>query len=345
MQLLSLAHAAAGAWLDAPVLEPLGNGHIHQTFLLSNQANPAECYVLQRVNSSVYCDIDLLMKQTRTVLKRLSAVPDFVSEYRLPELISTQLGDPFFVQRTDGEEHSWRLWRFIAGSRTCDPPQNRLQIRQAARAFGAYQRALAGLEPERLVETIPGFLRMADYVGQFDQALAAATAAEREQAAPWIALAQSHRQWPPSLMQPNAIIHGDCKINNVLFDQRGERVLAVIDLDNNMSGHWAWDFGDLVRSVTFSRGGFDAQDYRACVLGFLAGRGSDGLAAEHLVAAPAYLAFMLGLRFLTDHLSGDVYFSVPEHGDNLLRASEQFALFQGFEANKSLMEGVVGECT
>ena len=111
------------------------------------------------------------MKQTRTVLKRLSATPAYVSEYRLPELIATRSGDPIFVQRADGEEHSWRLWRFIAGSKTCDPPQNPLQIRQAARAFGAYQHALAGLEPAQLVETIPGFLRMADYADQFDQAL------------------------------------------------------------------------------------------------------------------------------------------------------------------------------
>ena len=108
-------------------------------------------------------------------------------------------------------------------------------------------------------------------------------------------------------MKSNAIIHGDCKINNVLFDQQGERVLSVIDLDNNMSGHWAWDFGDLVRSVSFSRGGFDEEDYRACLLGFLAGRGSDRVVNEHLVSAPSYLAFMLGLRFLTDHLSGDIY--------------------------------------
>ena len=115
------------------------------------------------------------------------------------------------------------------------------------------------------VEEVPGFLRMADYADQFDRE--APTLRRLRQNAsrlPWIALAQSHRQWPPSLMQL-MIIHGDCKINNVLFDQQGERVLAVIDLDNNMSGHWAWDFGDLVRSVTFSRGGFDAQDYRACV--------------------------------------------------------------------------------
>ena len=145
-------------------------------------------------------------------------------------------------------------------------------------------------------------------------------------------------------MQPNAIIHGDCKINNVLFDQQGERVLAVIDLDNNMSGHWAWDFGDLVRSVTLAVAGLMRKTTGpvcsvSCWSWFRRSRG------EHLVAAPAYLAFMLGLRFLTDHLSGDVYFSVPEHGDNLQRAREQFALFHGFEANRSLMERVVRECT
>ena len=110
-----------------------------------------------------------------------------------------------------------------------------------------------------------------------------------------------------------------------------------------MNGHWAWDFGDLVRSVAFSRGGFDVDDYRACLQGFLTGRGSTPLISEHLIYAPSYLAFMLGLRFLTDHLGGDVYFSVPEHGDNLHRAMEQFALFQSFERNKALMGRIVSE--
>ena len=343
-QWLALAHAAAGAWLDAPLLEFLGNGHIHRTFLLSDQKKPTDRYVLQCVNAAVYGDIDLLMRQTRMVIEQLSTASAFVAEYRLPELISTRLGEPVFVQASGSTTHSWRLWRFVEGSQTCDPPENRRQIQQAARAFGAYQRALAGVEIEQLIETIPGFLSMSGYLRHFDQVLATATQAEREQAAPWIALAQSHRQWPTALMQPNAIIHGDCKINNVLFDQQGERVLSVIDLDNNMSGHWAWDFGDLVRSVSFSRGGFDEEDYRACLLGFLAGRGSDRVVNEHLVSAPSYLAFMLGLRFLTDHLSGDIYFSVPEHGDNLQRAIQQFALFQSFEESKALMARIVSEC-
>ena len=65
---------------------------------------------------------------------------------------------------------------------TCDPPENRRQIQQAARAFGAYQRALAGVEIEQLVETIQVFEHVG-YLRHFDQVLALATQAEREQAA------------------------------------------------------------------------------------------------------------------------------------------------------------------
>jgi hypothetical protein len=42
--------------------------------------------------------------------------------------------------------------------------------------------------------------------------------------------------------------------------------------------------------------------------------------------APIYLTFMIGLRFLTDYLNGDVYYRIhyPEH--NLVRARVQFRL-------------------
>ena len=137
------------------------------------------------------------------------------------------------------------------------------------------------------------------------------------------------------------MIHGDCKINNLLFDRLGASVLSVIDLDNNMVGHWVWDFGDLVRSVAFSQGGFDRLDYQACLEGFLQGRGEkfseDNSLVENLVEAPGFLAFMLGLRFLTDHLSGDRYFKVASHGDNLQRAIEQFELFAQFQSNQEIM--------
>ena len=46
---------------------------------------------------------------------------------------------------------------------------------------------------------------------------------------------------------PTRISHNDTKINNILFDKKGE-VLCVIDLDTVMSGYLCYDFGDAVRS-------------------------------------------------------------------------------------------------
>ena len=51
---------------------------------------------------------------------------------------------------------------------------------------------------------------------------------------------------------------------------------------------------------------------------------------ERYSTAPAYMSLMLGVRFLVDHLSDDVYFKVSAHGDNLRRARGQLSLARRF---------------
>ena len=50
------------------------------------------------------------------------------------------------------------------------------------------------------------------------------------------------------------------------------------------------------------------------------------------------MSFMLAVRFLTDHLLGDVYFKVAQRGQNLLRARSQLRLAQRFQAAAPTME-------
>ena len=95
-----------------------------------------------------------------------------------------------------------------------------------------------------------------------------------------------------------------------------------------MAGHWAWDLGDLVRSVCFSRGSVRIDDFAACLRGFASAQPQTSV--EPALLAPAYVALMLGIRFLTDHLRGDHYFRVNVRGENLRRAQEQFELFADF---------------
>ena len=96
-----------------------------------------------------------------------------------------------------------------------------------------------------------------------------------------------------------------------------------------MWGNWAWEFGDLVRSMSGDRP--HASRFEAAARGYLDEAGVSAT-AEDLVLAPRYTTFMLGVRFLTDHLRGDAYFKTAVRGENLKRAVQQFRLVEAMES-------------
>lgn len=73
--------------------------------------------------------------------------------------------------------------------------------------------------------------------------------------------------------------------------------------------------------------------------------GNGNINDTYLVTTDAIrlLAFELGIRFLADHLAGDVYFKVrsPEH--NLQRALVQFKLTESIEANEGEIRNIIGK--
>jgi hypothetical protein len=104
-----------------------------------------------------------------------------------------------------------------------------------------------------------------------------------------------------------------------------------------MEGNLLSDFGELVRTGTcrapederdLNRVHFDPALFEALARGYLAGIG--GLLTEHerraLPVAGRLFSLMNAVRFLTDHLSGDVYFRVRREGHNLDRARAQLRL-------------------
>ena len=303
------------AWLTPEDVRPLGAGHIHDTYLVRGhlpEHAPAD-FVLQRVNEVVFQNAPLLMAQTERVLAHWSTQ----SRYRVPELCRTLDGASYASH--DGV---WRLWRYLDHTRVIDPVENLQQAEAVGRAFGAFQAHMRDLPGARLADTIPGFLQLDHYLELFDPLAAQAPRAER-------GLIEANRHLAAALAERNAYIHGDCKINNLLFAADSERVDAVIDFDTVMYGHWAWDLGDLVRSVCFSGGSVRVEDFAACLRGFAAAQ--PAAKPEPAVLAPGYVALMLGVRFLTDHLSGNRYFRVDSPGENLRRAQEQLALFAEFK--------------
>jgi Ser/Thr protein kinase RdoA (MazF antagonist) len=138
---------------------------------------------------------------------------------------------------------------------------------------------------------------------------------------------------------PRRVVHNDCKINNVLMDDATGEGLCVIDLDTVMEGTVLYDFGDLVRTaacpspedeVELARMRIDPDLFRSLAEGYLAGAGRL-LTEEELALLPLagpLMALETGVRFLTDHLSGDPYFRVHREGHNLDRARAQLRLVE-----------------
>jgi hypothetical protein len=126
---------------------------------------------------------------------------------------------------------------------------------------------------------------------------------------------------------------------------------VVIDLDTTMPGSALYDFGDMVRTSS-AAAAEDEQDlskvyskkeyFEALVRGYTSSAKFLNEAEKANLAFSARLITLtIGIRFLTDYLSGDTYFhtAYPEH--NLVRCHTQFKMVESMEAQSDLYESIV----
>ncbi len=309
-----------------PVIAPLGRGLINDSWLVTASRKRG---VLQRINRRVFPEPARIMANVATVSRHLAAQPD--RRLQLPGLIAARSGGNFV--RAGGE--FWRLWRYLPAVtlERVDHPDLAFRL---GWSLGHLHRLLAGIDPAALHDTLPGFHVTPTYLDAFDRALAAWRAPfspALERACDFV---QQRRRRAVVLEQaglPRRVVHGDPKLDNVLFDPASLRPLAWVDLDTLKPGLWLWDIGDCVRSACGRRGCLDLPLTAALIEGWLAEAGRWLTAAEIdlLPEAIWLLPFELGLRFLTDHLEGDRYFKVAFPGENLRRALAQFALTEDIE--------------
>jgi Ser/Thr protein kinase RdoA (MazF antagonist) len=346
------AFEAAGAFqLDGKILrvEPLGSGHIHDTYLV--EANGNASYVLQRMNENVFRDIPGLMRNLETVLSYLSMVrPD------QPLLLIGTNGGMSYL--TDAFDDKWRMFRFIPGSLTCDRVESQEIAVSGGAAFGAFVAALRDLPPEELVETIPAFHDLERRLDAFNIAIknepVGRTSGVTKEISAVESLAEEmlaiHRLGRDGAL-PLRVVHNDTKINNVLFDS-DSKAICVIDLDTVMPGYIHYDFGDMLRTGA-STAGEDEPDSSSVAVdmrlleGFAAGfiRETQTLLtqteADTLALAPAMMTYMIGVRFLTDYLAGDPYFKTSYEEQNLVRARNQLRLAHCYRAQQDAIESVL----
>ncbi len=354
---LAARFAISGSCVEAG---PLGSGHINETFMACFERGLGrQRYVFQRINRQVFPDPEGVMDNLQRILEHQHATllaekaPD--ASRRALRLVPARSGEAWW---RDAGGEIWRCFDYIEGAVSFDIVQNPAQAREAAFAFGTFQRQLRDLPPPRLRETIPGFhdtrRRWRNLVAAVEADVAnRAAGAKRE-----IELALQRESLAAALLARQAagdlrerIVHNDTKLNNVLLDERTGEALCVIDLDTTMPGLSAWDFGDLVRSAAHraaedeadpEKAAVDRDLFAALVEGWKAALGPDLSPQETgcLVLGAQVITLECGLRFLADHLAGDRYFRTSRPGQNLDRCRMHWALLRSLEQRAGELEAI-----
>ena len=321
---------------------PYGSGHINDSYCAVFQQNGKEMrYIVQRMNHHIFKNPVALMENVERVTahlaQQLNGQSD--SDRRVLSLIPARDGRAWYM---DEGGNYWRAYRFIENARSYDAVETAQQAYQAGRAFGLFQQMLAGLPAPRLHDTIPDFHNTTKRFEALQQAITADVANRAALAKAEIDFALKHESIVGVLMAanlPERVTHNDTKFNNVLLDDATGEGICVIDLDTVMPGLAAYDFGDMVRTTTspamederdLSKVEMNFSMFEALVRGYLEAAGTFLTNAEkrHLAFSGKLITFEIGVRFLTDYLTGDTYFKVHREGHNLDRCRTQFKLVE-----------------
>lgn len=319
----------------------IDNGLINTTVLVNDGEKK---YILQKINTSIF------------------QFPDNIAENHL--LINSLLEKSDYSKKTvaiipakDGklgyitpEGDYWRMTEFVDNSVTHLKVPNPETALKAAECFSEFYSVLNNAETVKLKDTLPGFInfkkRVDDYKIALDNASEERVAAAKEVVDfvnDNISLPEKMIQLQVSQELPERVIHADPKISNILFTKEGE-ALAVIDLDTLMNSTILYDFGDMMRSYCNLTDEDDAslvenfspEIYAAVKAGFLTHLSSKltPVEIENLDYAAQVVIYIQAVRFLTDYLNNDVYYSTkyPEH--NLDRTKNQVNLVKNVMAHQ-----------
>lgn len=334
---------------------PYGNGHINDTYCLAFEQEAANVrYIFQRLNHLVFKNPVVLMQNVQRVTShlrdKLKHEPD--AGRRALTLIPARDGRSF---HRDEQGNYWRVYLFIERARTLDAAESPKQAFEAAKAFGLFQALLADLPAPRLHETVPDFHHTPNRFVALEKAIEANTANRAKLAKSEIAFALQHKKICSLLLDaklPERLTHNDTKLNNVMLDDATGEGVCVIDLDTVMPGLALYDFGDMVRTMT-SPAKEDEKDLSKITMQFPM---FESLLRGYYTTASGFLTkpekqflpvsgkiitFEIGIRFLTDFLSGDVYFKVHRDGHNLDRCRTQFRLVESIELQEDKMNKLV----
>jgi len=342
-------------------IEEFGNGNVNDTFLVTLDSQKGGRFILQRINTHVFPQPELVMQNMSIVTEHaenrlLKSVLEPGRRWQLPRVLPTQTGRDHWIA-DDGS--FWRALSFIDGARSFDTVQNIRHAREVGYALGMFHNIINDLPIEKLADTLKGFHILPHYLQHYDEVTARKTASRSPELDYCAEFVRRRRSSAHMLEEAKAAgrlnlrpIHGDPKVNNVMIDTSAGQSVSIVDLDTVKPGLVHYDIGDCLRSCCNPLGEeteqwekvhFNLEFCHAISEGYLS-MASEFLTDndyEYFYDAIRLIAFELGLRFFTDYLEGSVYFKARHSEHNLLRALVQFKLTESIESQAKSIRAVL----
>ncbi len=316
---------------------PWGNGLINDTYKICTAEGPA--YLMQRMNEANYPDLDGLMHNIYRVTEKIAEQTFYFLKDGSPKqelrLIPLRNGDIYYRHPDLG---CWRMYNFMSGTYSIEKADARVDILKTGVILGQFHYLLRDFPVEDMVVTVPDFHNPKEHYKKLLRAVSEnklGRACEiQEELAFFESMKDNYDLLNDAYAQgllPLRVNHNDPKINNIMFDERTDEPICMVDLDTMMPGLIAYDFGDAIRScmctgkdypdMTFDKPVFDRHLYHFYLTGFI--EGTQGmLTASEMWSLPIgarLIALESGIRYLTDYLNGDVYLKTRYPKQNLVK--------------------------
>lgn len=344
----------------------IGQGNINDTFLGIFRENEGEFrIIIQRIRRSVFPNPEGIMKNLRRVSEHCVAVINEEIEradrpWEFAQIIKTKSGEDFLL---DENGDLWRALTFIEAGSVFESVQSLEHAFEVGAALGHFHHMVNALPYAELDYTLPDFHVISSAIKNLNTAvnnheaeMAINTSPTTQKALNFIEQRKEKiLECEEALRRGDlklSVVHGDPKSGNVMIHQETGQGLGLIDYDTIQPGLKIYDVADAIRSLC-NPAGEDPLDLKAVGLdldllaAFFEGyqlTSQDILSQverDFLWNALHSLTIELAMRFLTDHLQGDVYFKVRQPGHNLHRAIVQLHLAESIEKQEAIIREIL----
>lgn len=335
---------------DVTSITRINRGYINATYKLEtlSKNNHVHKYLLQRINTNVFPDVDALMNNFLLTTEHLWNTLKMPGENArgIVQMLRPTKDGRLYYKNDDG---AWRVLTYFSHVYSLDIPNIPKEFYYAGVSFGAFTKAMASFDATQIKEVIPNFHNTKSRYLDLEKSIARDPVGRVKEVEKEIAFIRAHVDLFSLIADaldegkiPTRICHNDCNLNNILFDKDTNLPVTIIDLDTVMPSSPLYDYGDSMRIGT-NTAKDDEKDltkvscnldlYKEYARGYLESCG-DILTKEELELLP-YASLIItsedGIRFLMDYIDGDTYYRTDYPGQNLDRSRTQLKLVEDME--------------